>query len=240
MNKHPIFVSGVTRKTGSRVPRRLTDSGYPIGRGSRGAEMPFEWDGPDCWSAALRGVWAAFVNYRADMTHPEANRNLEVCVAEATAAGVRRFALISGRGESHTQLLVDIDHLATVIVTALTHGGYASTTYEVTGPLRMTFSEVADTNSEACSRSAQYIPISYEDFHAQLVATSGESVADVVTANAQERFDGRNAGLGHGVQRILGRPARDFVEFARRAAEQGYWDAPAASMPHTSSVGGSL
>ena len=35
---------------------------------------------------------------------------------------------------------------------------------------------------------------------------------------------GRNAYPGDGVQRALGRPPRDFSEFARAAAASGVWD----------------
>ena len=38
-----------------------------------------------------------------------------------------------------------------------------------------------------------------------------------------EILDGRNASLADGVQRALGRPARDFRDFARRAAAEGAW-----------------
>jgi len=48
-------------------------------------------------------------------------------------------------------------------------------------------------------------------------------VADVFTAIARETLDGRNAHLTDGVQRALGRPPRDFAEFARGAARAGAW-----------------
>jgi uncharacterized protein YbjT (DUF2867 family) len=41
-----------------------------------------------------------------------------------------------------------------------------------------------------------------------------------------EVLDGRNVNLADGVQRALGRPARDFADFARRAAARGIWRAP--------------
>ena len=37
-------------------------------------------------------------------------------------------------------------------------------------------------------------------------------------------LDGHNAYLSDGVQRALGRPARDFTDFARDAAATGIWD----------------
>jgi hypothetical protein len=37
-------------------------------------------------------------------------------------------------------------------------------------------------------------------------------------------LDGRNTWMGDGVQRALGRPPRDFADFARDAAATGVWD----------------
>jgi len=39
-----------------------------------------------------------------------------------------------------------------------------------------------------------------------------------------EVLDGRNARPDDGVQRALGRPSRDFRDFARRTAGSGVWD----------------
>jgi hypothetical protein len=38
-----------------------------------------------------------------------------------------------------------------------------------------------------------------------------------------EVLDGRNAYVTDGVQRALGRPPRDFADFARDAAAAGVW-----------------
>ncbi|HAD08698.1 MAG TPA: NmrA family transcriptional regulator, partial [Porticoccaceae bacterium] len=37
-------------------------------------------------------------------------------------------------------------------------------------------------------------------------------------------LDGRNAYLGDGVQRALGREPADFADYARRIAARGTWD----------------
>jgi hypothetical protein len=39
----------------------------------------------------------------------------------------------------------------------------------------------------------------------------------------KEVLDGRNASITDGVQRALGRPARDFRDFALSAAAAGAW-----------------
>ena len=37
-------------------------------------------------------------------------------------------------------------------------------------------------------------------------------------------LDGRNAHLGDGIPLVLGRPARDFTDYARDAAATGNWN----------------
>ncbi len=85
------------------------------------------------------------------------------------------------------------------------------------------FAEVADILSGAMGRRVDYLPISVEDFHAELEATSGTVFADIVTSIARETFDGRNAKIGDGVMRAIGRAPRDFTEFAQAAAAAGKW-----------------
>ncbi|WP_171103614.1 SDR family oxidoreductase [Ruegeria sp. HKCCD7255] len=119
--------------------------------------------------------------------------------------------------------IIDIDDLADVIVEALTGAGHSGQTYECTGPRLLSFAEVADILSGAMGRRVDYLPISFEDFHAELEATSGTVFADIVTSIARETFDGRNAKIGDGVMRAIGRAPRDFTEFAQAAAAAGKW-----------------
>jgi len=119
--------------------------------------------------------------------------------------------------------IIDIDDIAEVAVAALTQDGHTGKLYEVTGPRLMTFSEMADALSVAMAQPVQHLPISFDDFHAELKRENGEMIADIVTEIARETLDGRNAYLGDGVQRALGRAPRDFTDFARTAAAVGCW-----------------
>ncbi|MEO0990051.1 MAG: NmrA family NAD(P)-binding protein [Pseudomonadota bacterium] len=119
--------------------------------------------------------------------------------------------------------IIDIDDLADVLVAALTDDGHQGQTYDATGPRLLTFAEVADILSGAIGQRVGYLPITYEAFHAELLATSGQVFADIVTAVARETFDGRNARLGDGVMRAIRRKPRDFTEFAQNAALSGKW-----------------
>ncbi|MBI1386643.1 MAG: NAD(P)H-binding protein [Rhizobiales bacterium] len=119
--------------------------------------------------------------------------------------------------------ILDIDDIADVAVAALTEEGHRGQLYEVTGPRLMTFADMARELSEATGRPIRHIPISFEDFHANIAQSGGDFVADVFTAIARETLDGRNAHTTDGVIGALGRPPRDFADFARGAAIAGAW-----------------
>ena len=61
MQTQPILVIGATGKTGARVVARLENKGISVRRGSRGADIPFDWDAPETWGPALAGVSKAYV-----------------------------------------------------------------------------------------------------------------------------------------------------------------------------------
>ncbi|TMV10667.1 NAD(P)H-binding protein [Arenibacterium halophilum] len=119
--------------------------------------------------------------------------------------------------------IIDIDDIADVVVAALTEEGHRGALYEVTGPRLMTFADMADELSQATGRDIRHLPISFEEFHANIAQAGGSFVADVFTAIARETLDGRNAHTTDGVMRALGRPPRDFADFALEAARTGAW-----------------
>lgn len=119
--------------------------------------------------------------------------------------------------------IIDIDDIADVVVAALTEDGHMGERYEVTGPRLMTFAEMASSLTKAIGRPVQYVPITFEDFHANVAQVGDNFVADVFTAIARETLDGHNAYLTDGVQRALGRAPRDFNDYAVKAASTGAW-----------------
>ncbi len=119
--------------------------------------------------------------------------------------------------------ILDIEDIADVVVAALTEDGHKGALYELTGPRLMDFSEMAAELGAALGREIRHDPISFEAFHATIARLGGDFVADVFTAIARETLDGRNASVTDGVQRALGRPPRDFADFARAAAQAGAW-----------------
>ena len=151
--------------------------------------------------------------------------------AQNYSEGYLRDPILAGilpmPGGDMPEPIIDIDDIADVVVAALTEEGHKGELYEVTGPRLMTFADMAAELSGALGRPIRHIPISFEDFHANIARSGGDFVADVFTAIARETLDGRNAHLTDGVQRALGRLPRDFAEFARAAAKTGAWSVAA-------------
>ncbi len=123
--------------------------------------------------------------------------------------------------------IIDIDDIADVAVAALTEEGHDGELYEVTGPELMSFADMAGVLSKATGRPIQHLPISFEEFHANVAKSGGTFVADVFTGIARETLDGRNAHTTDGVQHALGRSPRSFADFAAKAAATGAWSVAA-------------
>ena len=275
MQSQSILVVGANGKTGSRVVARLKEKGIAIRRGSRNADIPFDWEAPETWAPALTGVSKAYVTYFPDLAFPGAVEKLEAFTKVATETGLDHIVLLSGRGEHFAGMgeevvrnsglpftivrsawfaqnfsegylrdpilggvlpmpggdiaepIIDIDDIADVVVAALTEDGHIGERYEVTGPRLMTFAEMAEVLSTTLGRHIQHVPISFEDFHANVAASGDDFVADVFTKIARETLDGRNAYVAQGVEQALGRTPRDFAEFAKAVAARGVWDSAA-------------
>jgi uncharacterized protein YbjT (DUF2867 family) len=120
---------------------------------------------------------------------------------------------------------VDADDIADVAVAALTEDGHVGETYTLTGPRLLTFARAVEEIAEATGREIAYVPISIEEFAAGAMEHGVPApIVDLLTYLFREVLDGRNAHVVDGVQRALGRPPRDFAEYARDAAASGVWD----------------
>jgi uncharacterized protein YbjT (DUF2867 family) len=147
--------------------------------------------------------------------------------SEGALFGPVKAGVLPMPGGEVREPIVDVDDIAAVAVAALTEDGHDGELYEVTGPRLMSFADMAQELSTAIGRPVQHLPISFEEFHAEVARSSGEMIAGVITEIARETLDGRNAHLTDGVQRALGRPPRDFKDYARDAARSGAWSAAA-------------
>lgn len=124
---------------------------------------------------------------------------------------------------------VDVDDIAEVAFTALTESRHNGEIYEVTGPRLMSLTDIAADLSDATGRSITYMNVPHDAFVSG-VAESGapEDVVWMLDYLFATVLDGRNAHLTDGVQRALGRPPKDFADYARDAAATGIWDVSAS------------
>jgi uncharacterized protein YbjT (DUF2867 family) len=130
--------------------------------------------------------------------------------SDAVRAGELR--LPAGDGAAS---FVDAADIAEVVVAALTEDRHAGQIYELSGPAAISLTEAAATISAAAGREVRYVPLSVEDYIAELLAQGvprqlAEAFADMIAPLR----DGADEYLSDGVQRALGRAPRSFAEFA--------------------------
>jgi len=88
----------------------------------------------------------------------------------------------------------------------------------------LTLADIAKELSSATGRSIEYTPVPHDAF-VDSVAQSGapQDVLWMLDYLFATVLDGRNAYTTDGVQRALGRPPKDFADYAREIAATGLW-----------------
>jgi len=119
---------------------------------------------------------------------------------------------------------VDVDDIADVSAAAFLEDHHIGQIYEVTGPRLMTMMDVAADLSRATGRRISYVNVPHEAFVSE-IANSGapKDVTWMLDYLFATVLDGRNAHLTDGVARALGRPPKDFADYARDAAAASTW-----------------
>ena len=119
----------------------------------------------------------------------------------------------------------DVEDIAEVAAAALTDDRHVGEVYEITGARALSFADAVATIAEASGRDISYQQIAAEDFAAGLAADGlPPELVDFLVYLFDTVLDGRNSSVGDGVERALGRPARDFTDFARATAATGVWN----------------
>lgn len=137
--------------------------------------------------------------------------------AHMTQAGV--IALPMGDA---VEPIIDVDDIAEVVVAALTDTRHNGEAYDLSGPEALTHDQIAEELSRAAGREVRYQPISLDEFRDHLGAAQvpGDYI-DLLAYLFEVTVSGVNAQPTADVERVLGRPAKSFREFAARAAEEG-------------------
>jgi uncharacterized protein YbjT (DUF2867 family) len=119
---------------------------------------------------------------------------------------------------------VSVDDVADVAVAALTDPAHRNRTWELTGPRLLTFAEAVAEIAEASGRDIRYLTVPAGPFLAGMRRAGLDEEAVWLLEDLFTRtLDGRNARVEPDIERILGRPAEDFADHARRVAAGGAW-----------------
>jgi uncharacterized protein YbjT (DUF2867 family) len=121
---------------------------------------------------------------------------------------------------------VDTDDIADVVTAALTDDRHNGQTYEVTGPRTLTFSDTIEEISKATGRPISFRAVTLDEYTdgmkqaglpADYIWLFGYLFREVLG-------NPKNQVVSNDVKRVLGRPAKDFSDFAKQTAESGVWD----------------
>jgi uncharacterized protein YbjT (DUF2867 family) len=196
-------IAGVARLARENALERLV---LLSGRGEPGAQRA---------EAALQQSGVAWTVVRASWF----NQNFsEGYLRDGVLAG--EIALPAG---AVPEPFVDADDIAEVAAAALTDRRHAGKLYEVTGPRALTFAQAVAEIAAAADRPIQYRQITTEEFTAGLRPHLSADMIALMLELFTTVLDGRNSTVAHGVEQALGRPARDFSDYARRTAATGAW-----------------
>ncbi|ULJ71131.1 NmrA family NAD(P)-binding protein [Rhizobium gallicum] len=144
----------------------------------------------------------------------------EGAIKDSIAAG----ELVLPAGEVK-EPFTDADDIADAAVAALTDQRHLGKTYELTGPGALTFREAVSEIATATGRTIRYRQVSMEDFKAGLTSADlPAGTIDLLEELFGKVLDGRNSRVMNGVAEILGRPPKNFSQYARETAVTGIWE----------------
>jgi uncharacterized protein YbjT (DUF2867 family) len=120
---------------------------------------------------------------------------------------------------------VDAEDIAECAVAALTHPGHTRQLYELTGPRALTFTQAVTEIARATHRTIEFVAVPADAYRQALEQEHlPPELIDLVLYLFTTVLDGRNTVVTDGVQRALGRPARDFSDYVQRTAATGTWE----------------
>ncbi len=194
-----VLVTGATGKTGRSLVARLQQARLPYRPASRHGAVPFDWEQPATWEAALDGVASVYLVAPPTVSDPYA-RMLDFIPA-AMRKGVRRFVLLSmaglpaggpAHGQVHRWLKDNCSDWAVLGASAFMQNfsqGHNLATirtedriYSNTGTGRVPFIDATDIAAAAFAALTAPVPLNTE-----LVLTGAESISydDVATVIGQ-------------------------------------------------------
>ncbi len=104
MKTENFLIIGGTGKTGRKVVSHLQKLNKSVKIGSRNAEIPFDWQQPETWDAALKAIDKVYITFQPDLAVPGALQAIETLAKYAKRNNVKKLVLLSGKGEREAEL----------------------------------------------------------------------------------------------------------------------------------------
>ena len=115
---------------------------------------------------------------------------------------------------SVTEPFIDVDDICDVVVESLLETKHNGQLYEVTGPELLSFTQLAETFTHALQRPVNFTQVTLDEFVSSMQNNGVDPKAiEMLTYLFTEVLDGRNEQTSNGVERALGRPAKQFKDF---------------------------
>jgi uncharacterized protein YbjT (DUF2867 family) len=120
---------------------------------------------------------------------------------------------------------VDADDIADVVVESLLDDKHVGKVYELTGPRLLTFKQATEEISKVTGRDIKFQSITMDEYTKILREYQvPEDHIWLIKYLLTEVLDGRNASTTNDIEKVLGRKAKDFTEYARETAKTGIWN----------------
>lgn len=135
----------------------------------------------------------------------------------------RELRMPAGLGK---EAFVDADDIAEVAATVLTEASHNGRYYELTGPRLLSFADIAEEISALTEQPIRYVPLTPDAYVSEQIAVGvpeewARSFSDLYQDIANHKLES----VSGDIERVLGKPARDFRDYAAKIAASGVWTA---------------
>jgi uncharacterized protein YbjT (DUF2867 family) len=120
---------------------------------------------------------------------------------------------------------VDTDDIADVVVESLLDDKHVGQTYELTGPRQLTFNQVIEEISNVTGRKIKFDSITMDEYTKMLKEYQlPDDYIWLINYLFTEVLVEKNSGVTNDIEKVLGRKAKDFTDYARETATTGIWN----------------
>jgi len=180
---------------------RAEEEGFTFARWHRGVEKYIE-------SSGLR--WT-FLRPNGFM------QNVVTYMGETIRKESALYASAGNGAASH----VDARDIGAVGAKVLTESGHEGKAYELTGPVALTYGQIAASLTTALRRPIRYVPISHAQYkQAAVAAGTPEGYADALVELNRYYEEGQAARVSPAVRQLTGRDPIAFAQFAHDYADK--------------------